>query len=506
MTERITPEQLKSIDWRFQNIYWIQDAWGSEIPFQEMPIQKAFRENLHYRNIVVKARQIGISTEIFLIMLDKCLFTKNFNCAVICHTLDDAKDLIEQKFMYAYERLPSFMRQRLIKDNANEKQFANGSRIRAGTSFRSGTLQMLDITEYAKICADDPLRAQEIKTGALPTLARNTICFIDSTAKGYEGHFHELALQARQNEGKVLGPFDWKFFFFPWSDDPRCIVDVPEIITDSQAAYFEKLEFQHGITLSEPQKWWYIGKSREQFDDMRQEYPSVPEEAFEQTIKGAYFEKELLKAYREQRIGSVQHDPALPVHTAWDIGVCAIWFFQTYGREIRLIKYHEDSGFSVDYYARMLRDLAKENNWEYGVHLGPHDLEVKNIMTGEVRIDLARKAGLDFIVVPRISNVKDGIAAAAALLNNCYFDKAGCERGISALTQYRRKWNRALGRWDDKEAEGWWNHACDAYRQIAQGLTYIPGVRLGPIQGMILRTARPSTLPGHKRHYGHVIY
>lgn len=65
---------------------------------------------------------------------------------------------------------------------------------------------------------------------------------------------------------------------------------------------------------------WYQVKQEEQRDDMKREYPSTPKEAFELSVEGAYYEKELSLARRQNRIGKVPYDPNIPVHTAWDLG------------------------------------------------------------------------------------------------------------------------------------------------------------------------------------------
>lgn len=52
-------------------------------------------------------------------------------------------------------------------DSVNEMSFSNGSTISVRTSFRSGTIQFLHISEFGKICAKYPDRAKEIVTGAI---------------------------------------------------------------------------------------------------------------------------------------------------------------------------------------------------------------------------------------------------------------------------------------------------------------------------------------------------
>lgn len=65
---------------------------------------------------------------------------------------------------FAYDNLPDIMKQMVSvsTDNTNELSFSNGSRIQVGTSFRSGTLQFLHISEFGKICLKYPERVREI--------------------------------------------------------------------------------------------------------------------------------------------------------------------------------------------------------------------------------------------------------------------------------------------------------------------------------------------------------
>ena len=53
--------------------------------------------------------------------------------------------------------------------------------------------------------------------------------------------------------------------------------------------------------------------------DMKSENPSTFDEAFENTIEGAYYEKQLTLVRQQNRICKVNYDPTLLVHTAWDL-------------------------------------------------------------------------------------------------------------------------------------------------------------------------------------------
>jgi len=194
------------------------------------------------------------------------------------------------------------------------------------------------------------------------------------------------------------------------------------------------------------------------------EYHQEMECSFDAAITGAYFAKELVQA--EARITSVPHDPMLKTHTAWDLGISdsmTIWFFQTVGREVRVIDYYEASGFGLDHYARVLQ----ERGYLYGKHYGPHDIRVRELGTGKSRWEVAKGLGITFDVVKQME-VADGINAARMTIPRMWFDKVKCAAGIDALRQYREKIDEkrqvSMGPLHD-----WTSHAADAFRYLCIG-------------------------------------
>jgi hypothetical protein len=106
--------------------------------------QEELYNNLWYCNIILKARQLGISTFVSLLFLDRCLFNSNCSAGIIAHTREDA-EMLFRRVKLAYENLPQELRtlRTVNMDNARELQFNNGSLLRVGTSMRGSTLQYL---------------------------------------------------------------------------------------------------------------------------------------------------------------------------------------------------------------------------------------------------------------------------------------------------------------------------------------------------------------------------
>jgi len=201
--ENMPPEKfhalMRNAQWRLRNLYWISDKDGKKIKFRPNAVQQRFIDNLWYRNIVLKARQRGYSTVIQLMMLDTCLFNDNVRAAVIAQDETSAEVIFRDKVKFAYDNLPPTLKQAnpLTKDSQSELMLENNSSLRVAISARSGTFQWLHISEFGKICAKRPDAAREIVTGSLPTVDRNGIICIESTAEGAEGYFHDMTRSPR---------------------------------------------------------------------------------------------------------------------------------------------------------------------------------------------------------------------------------------------------------------------------------------------------------------------
>ena len=473
-------------EWRLDHIYKIVNESGETVTFRRNDAQCALWSQIHYWNLILKARQRGISTFVAIIMLDAALFNSNTHCGLIDATLTDATKKLD-KIRFAYQNLPAELRRirPLLSDNATSLEWLNGSRIDVGTSHRGGTLQILHVSEMGKIAATAPKRSTEIRTGAFGTVHKGALIFVESTAEGAAGDFFDLVqdADALAKEGRKPADQQFKLVFLPWYQHETYLIDASSaVITKEQNEYFTDLQAQHGIVLSPEQRAWYVIKQKAIGpDNMWREYPSTAEEAFKVSLEGAYFKTQLTKARTDRRIGKVAFDPSRPVHTCWDIGKSdntAIWFFQAHGQMIHLIYYLEDSGEGVAHYVAELNRLQGEHSWTYGRHYGPHDLDQSHwILPGREKIvDVARGLGIQFIVVPRIANKMDSIEAARNWLTMCWIDETNCAQGLRCLDNYTKEWDDRLGRYKSEPLHNWASHGADALQCGACGFQpdYIP--------------------------------
>ncbi|WP_425090060.1 terminase [Stutzerimonas stutzeri] len=487
---------LRALDnkwYRLNTLYKIKDKNGKTRTFRPNKQQRERFIRGHCRNVILKARQLGFTTFEMIDALDDCLFTENFSAGCIAHALEDAKDIFRNKIKFAYDQLRQGAWMAIFNtiglklpvptsDRGEGYVFDNGSSIRVSTSYRGGTLQRLHVSEFGKICRKYPDKAQEIVTGAFEAVGLGNQVTLESTAEGREGYFHDYCATAQKlsEAGKLPTLMDFQFHFFPWWDEPGYRLDPAGVVIPSWLHdYFAELDAKYRIKTDAAQQAWYAKKAEVLKDDMKREYPSTPDEAFAQSIDGAYYMQQMRWLRKNGRITTkAAYNPSLPVITAWDLGMndaMSIVFAQVLGREVRIIDYLEASGEGLEYYARRL----VEKSYTYGYHFGPHDLAVRELGTGKSRYDVAAQFGIRFQdPVPRISNHAEGIEAVRQFLPMCWFaeqvdvggdDKvAGVDRLVDCLDNYRKEWDDRLGVYRSTPRHDWASHGAKAFETLAR--------------------------------------
>ncbi len=459
--------------WRLNNLYRVVDERGKDVLFRMRPAQERFFDDFHYYNVVLKARQLGFTTLIDLIGLDMVLFSPNFTAVIIAETKEKAADIFNRKVIYPYEHLPQQLRDwcRLVNvSKSGEAYFSNGSCIKVMVSARSGTCQFLHVSEYGPVCAKSPGKAEEIKTGSFPAVHAGGFVFVESTAMGNAGHFFELVqqAQARKLSGRKLGMQDFLLHFFPWHENAEYQSDPSTVVVpDRLLRYFDELYSRHGIELTERQMAWYASQEATYHEKMWAEFPSYPDEAFKIAQDGAYYARAFLDIYRSNRICAVPYTPSLPVYTSWDLGVSdetTIWFFQFYGKEIRVIDYYSNNGEGLGHYINVLRDKG----YRYARHFAPHDIAVRDLSTGVSRMETARKLGCQFDRIPTNVDLMGGIENVREMLGYCWFDEVKTADGRKSLEAYKREWDEKHATYKSQPLHDWASHGADSFRTMAQ--------------------------------------
>lgn len=500
--------RLKDRTWRLNNLYWVQNERGVKVKFRPNWAQRAFLAAMWWLNVILKARQLGMSTLMAVYILDTCLFGSDKTCGVIDKTDADAVKKLK-KIKFAYDNLdcadpdpgggPSTAALgqwikatvELIRDNDHELAFSNQSQVWAGTSLRGGTIQFLHVSELGYIAMNFPKKAEEIRSGSFNTVHQGCIIVIESTHEGGKTGLNYEMIVSSQESPAALSLLDWKFHFYPWWRDPKYTLDPARPVTDERLVkYFDDLVVKHGIELTDGQKAWYAGKLRFQREAMKKEYPSTPDEAVNAVIKGAIYGPDISIARAEGRVCEFNLEPGMPIYCAWDIGVsdfADIWFIQPSGMRHLIYDFYENSGFGAAHYVEFIRAWEKERGVTVAWHLLPHDAGNRQFGSSDTNgrslsvVQQLDSMGLrNCMIVPRTPDVWIGINRLRSMMVNMVFHQTHCNvdrkkdgrrypSGLGALEAYRTADDSTAAVIKEMPIHDDTSHAADGLRTYAEG-------------------------------------
>ena len=194
------------------------------IPFHLYPFQGKLLEDFedHRFNVILKARQLGISTVTAAYVAWMMMFHREKNVLVIATKFSTAANLVK-KVKAIIKNLPDWLRISEVEiDNRTSFVLNNGSQIKAsstsGDAGRSEALSLLVIDEAAHVDGLD-----ELWMGLYPTLSTGGRCIALSTPNGVGNWFHKTYVEA---DNKSNDFFPTKL---PW-----------EVHPDRDTAWFEK--------------------------------------------------------------------------------------------------------------------------------------------------------------------------------------------------------------------------------------------------------------------------
>lgn len=193
--------------------------------------------------------------------------------------------------------------------------------------------------------------------------------------------------------------------------------------------------------------------------------------AYDVAPAGNYYGAEMAECEAQGRIIGLLPDPALPVHTAWDLGISGnmrFWAFQADVGGFRWLYHHKFAEPGLPHAASILDGLRAKHKWRFGRHLWPHDGSAKDIGSGERRCDMMAKLGYKIEVLPR-GDVGDGIEAVRRVMRMSYFDRDGTAEGVAALKGYRRKFDKTRHVFVEEPEHDDHSHTADAFRTAAMG-------------------------------------
>jgi len=210
--------------------------------------------------------------------------------------------------------------------------------------------------------------------------------------------------------------------------------------------------------------------------DMERDFRNDPDKAehiwngaYQTITEGAYYAREFIVAEKAGRIAPLPHNPALPVFTAWDLGVgddTSIWFAQRVGGWVHVIDHYATNGEPASHYV----DVLRSKPYTYASHFLPHDADNREWSNGKSRLETLKALGLEnCVVIPRLP-VDDGINAVRLLLPISRFASDTCRAGLESLKQYRREYDENKRTFKPTPLHDWTSHDADAFRYLAVGL------------------------------------
>lgn len=320
--KKLTKEQLffyklkNDRKWYIESFLKIKNKKAQIVPFKINEAQKIVLDLIEkdvkvgkpLRYIVLKARQMGMSTLFEALIFHKTATHENINSLIIAHEESASQNLFQMSKLF-YENLPEEIRPMKKYSNGKVLAFENpetdeskkignpGLRSKisiatagSGEVGRSATYHCLHISELAFF--------PDAKTTMLGLMQcvpdeANTLVVLESTANGVGDFFHETWQAA------VRGENEFTPIFLPWFIDPtyirpffteaekqQFIEEINTISKDNNGndvrTYEYELMKKHNLTYEQLNWRKYTIANKCQGDDelFMQEYPSTPEEAF----------------------------------------------------------------------------------------------------------------------------------------------------------------------------------------------------------------------------------
>lgn len=239
--------------------------------------------------------------------------------------------------------------------------------------------------------------------------------------------------------------------------------------------YRDKVRKENGINITDRELTFYYTKwklLKKSWSNLKQEYPTTVEEAFEVSLEGCYYLKQMREALDGGRIIEFDIEPNLPIYTWWDLGlddenVCGL--FQFYQDEIRVVDVIHGSDEMIGFYLQKLIDL-KHPGGIAQINF-PWDGNIRNLTNRKSPYDIANSPSFFQGKVKLVKNISvmDGINACRSVLPRVYFRKnsPGVMMLVKALRYYKKERDEKRGVWKKTPNHDWTSHYADMMRYMA---------------------------------------
>ncbi|WP_129598435.1 terminase large subunit domain-containing protein [Anaerophilus nitritogenes] len=263
----------------------IADKNGKIVPFKLNPQQRYLVENMKKYNVVLKSRQLGISSLTTALSLYYACTKPNTTSLLLSYSIDSANGIFD-KLKQLYYDMPSVLKPSLFNNNKKELKFSNGSKIVVATNGNKDVARGLTLNGIVHI-SEMAFMKETIEKNLLAieqATSSDAIIIVESTANGLN-FFNEFWTKAENNENM------YKPFFFSWIDDKIMFADeykqFKNVWIDRKGKMLTKADLDNeeldlhskGATL-EQLIWRRLKISNSSEEQFKQEFPSNPMEAF----------------------------------------------------------------------------------------------------------------------------------------------------------------------------------------------------------------------------------
>ncbi len=285
--------------WRMNHLYKIKTKAATLSTLKYNNAQDDYWTNQSKKDVILKARQLGFSTECLLDLLDETITTPNINTAIIAHQQEKVMMLFEIVRL-AWDHFPKQIKPKVSYDNRNELYFPeHNSKIYVSMDTRGETVHNLHVSEVAFI-----RDAEKRMPGILESVPKNGKIRFESTANGMSGLFYDTWMDNHS---------EFKKHFYNWLWDKE-YTEITSRSLEQLHEDYRELSVRYGLIsdiytrfeLSLEQYQWYISKARRLRRLIVQEYPTSPLEAFISLGRNVFDIRDLQK-----------HEIEAPIERKW---------------------------------------------------------------------------------------------------------------------------------------------------------------------------------------------
>lgn len=311
-----------TVDW-IQTFIKIADKQGTIVPFILTDEQRELVESLQRENLILKSRQLGISSVVVALSIRACIVKDNTTCLLVSHSQDSTSTVFD-KLKQQFNSLPEWLKPDLVTNNRQELKFVNGSKI---TCVTAGTKEIGRGDTFNGIvhCSEfafwkNPEKQLKALSQALSDSGK---ILLESTADGFN-MFSSIYYGAKNHQNA------YKAYFFNWINGGKLFEGLYKLSVDKYTAIHgrplsindldaDETELYTKYNATLPQLMWRREKiSTDGLDAFHVEYPSSDDEAFLVTGSQIFDSKRVnscIKALIEDKLTFIPKDNIVDLPT-----------------------------------------------------------------------------------------------------------------------------------------------------------------------------------------------